>query len=165
MMSVTHLRAVELRAFRGEIALGATLVLSAGWLLTTLVFHRLLLQFFYLPADGVYYGAHKDVLTAYLLPLLTCVWPLCATALCAIESLWRDNFIRRARLAYLGLGLALAFWCHWSLQTNLNNGHRFYVYGVPADSVQAAAYASVLFPLAVAVACVLVAGLRRVPRA
>ena len=150
-----------MRALQGEIALCATLVLSAGWLLTTLVFHRLLLQFFYLPATDSYYGAHKDVTTAYLLPLLTCVWPLCASALCAIENFWRAHLIKRARLSYLGVGLALAFWCRWSLQTNLNNGHRFYFYGVPADSVQAAAYASILFPLAVAVACVLLAGLRR----
>ena len=160
-MSVLNLRAVDVRAFRGEIALGATLVLSAGWLLTTLVFHRLLLQFFYLPADGVYYSAHKAVLTAYLLPLLTCIWPLCAGALCAIEGLWRDKCVGRARLAYMGLGVALAIWCYWSLQTNLSNGQRFYFYGAPADSVQAAAYASVLFPLAVAVVCVLLALLRR----
>ena len=150
-----------MRAFQGEIALVATLVLSAGWLLTTLVFHRLLLQFFYLSADGVYYGAHKDVTTAYLLPILTCVWPLCASALCVIENFWREHHIKRARLGYLGVGVALAFWCRWSLEVNLNNGHRFYFYGVPTDSVQAAAYASVLFPLAVAVACVLLAGLRR----
>ena len=163
-MSVLNLRALDIRAVRGEIALGATLVLSAGWLLTTLVFHRLLLRVFHLPPDGLYYGAHKDVLTAYLLPLLTCLWPLTASALCTIESLWRDNLIQRARLSYFGLGLALAIWCRWGLQTDLNNGHRFYFYGAPADSVQAAAYASILFPLAVAVVCVLVAGLRRTAR-
>ena len=140
-------------------------MLGAAWLLTTLVFHRLLLQIFALSDDAGYYGAHKDVLTVYLLPLLTCLWPLAAGALCAIEKLWRAQQTGRARLAYFGLGLSLLLWCRWTLQTSLNNGHRFYAYGAPADTIQAAAYASVLFPLGVAVACVLLAFLRRAPRA
>lgn len=159
-----NLRAAQGGAIRGEVALGAAVALSAGWLLTTLIFHRLLLRVFHLPPDGGYYGAHKDVLTAYLLPLITCVWPLSASALCAIEGFWLNKSLWRARLAYLGLGAALAFWCHWSLQTNFNNGHRFYFYGTPTDSVQAAAYASILFPLAVAASCVLLAFLRRAPK-
>ena len=163
-MCVIHWRTANAGAIRGEIALVAAISLSAAWLLTTLIFHRLLLQFFALPADAGYYGAHQDVTTIYLLPLLTCVWPLTASALCAIEGLWLDKFIWRARLAYLGVGFSLLLWCRWSLQTNLNNGHRLYDFGAPTDTIQAAAYASICFPLAVALCCLLLAVLRRAPK-
>lgn len=157
-------RTADAGAIRSEIALGAAIVLSAVWIFTTLAFHRLLLQTFGLPDDAGYYGAHQDVMTVYLLPLITCVWPLAASALCAIEGFWLDKFIWRARLAYLGVGLSLILWCRWSLQTSLNNGHRLYNYGAPTDTIQAAAYASILFPLAVATVCVLLAMLRRAPK-
>ena len=162
-MSVMHWRTADEGGIRGEIALGAAILLGAAWLLTTVVFHRLLRQMFALPDDAGYYGAHKDVTTVYLLPLLTCIWPLSASALCAIEGLWMDKFIWRARLAYLGLGFSLLYWCGWSLQTDLNNGNRLYHYGAPTDTIQAAAYASICFPIAVATVCVLLALLRRAP--
>ena len=159
-----HWRTANAGGIRGEIALGAAISLSAAWLLTTLIFHRLLRQLFALPEDAGYYGAHQDVTTIYLLPLITCVWPLSASALCAIEGLWLDKPIWRARLAYCGVAFSLIFWCRWSLQTNLNNGERLYHLGAPADTIQAAAYASILFPLAVALCCLLLAVLRRAPK-
>ena len=159
-----HWRTADEGGIRGEIALIAALLMGAAWLLTTLIFHRLLRQTFGLSADAGYYGAQKDVLTVYLMPLIACVWPLVAGALCAIEGFWWDKLIWRARLSYAGLGFSLLLWCRYSLQTNLNNGHRFYFYGAPTDTIQAAAYASVCFPLAVAATCVLLALLRRAPK-
>ena len=159
-----HWRTADTGAIRGEIALVAAIALGAAWLLTTLIFHRLLLQIFALPEDAGYYGAHQDVTTVYLLPLITGVWPLTASALCAIESFWPGKRIWRARLAYSGVAFSLMLWCRWSLQTDLNTGHRLYYYGAPTDTIQAAAYASICFPLAVAAVCVLLAVLRRAPR-
>ena len=162
-MSVIHWRTADEGGIRGEIALLAAIGLGTAWLITTIAFHRLLRETFALSADGDYYGAQKDVLTIYLLPLITCVWPLVAGALCAIEGFWLSKLIWRARLAYVGLGFSLLLWCHWSLQTDLNSGNRLYNYGAPKDTIQAAAYASICFPLAVATICVLLALLRRAP--
>ena len=139
------------------------MLFGAAWLLTTLIFDHLLRRIFRLPAGAGYPGEQQDVLTVYLLPLITCVWPLVASALFGIERLWRTRLVGRARVCYGALSVALIFWCRWSLQTILSHGYGFHAnpFGLPADSVQAVAYASALFPFATACACALLACLRR----
>ena len=149
---------------RGETAFALAVVLAIFWAATTLIFHRLLLNNFGLPDDAGYFDAHRDIMTIYLLPYVTCVTPLVSSALFGIESLWRRHLIFWSRLSYGALSGALLFWCEWSLQTDLDNGHRFYRFGAPVDSVQAAAYAAVLFPFAIACVCVLLAMMRRAPK-
>ena len=149
---------------RGETAFVLAFTLAISWSATTLIFHRLLRENFALPADAGYFEGHRDIMTIYLLPYITCVPPLISSALFAIETLWRRGLVAWARLFYGALSAALLCWCWWSLQTNLNTGQHSYKFGAPSDTIQAAAYASILFPLALVCAGVLIGLLRRAPK-
>ena len=147
--------------------MATALLASVGWFCTTLFVHDLLKRALGLPADAGYRDNHPHMMLAYLLPMVIPIPSFTVSALYTVESWWRNHREWAARLAYGTLSLALFFWCWWNLRTLLGDEPRdqFTGYGVPTavptDTVQAAAYASICFPLAIACACLLLAMLRR----
>ena len=144
---------------------GVTFLLGAAWLATTFILHQLLLRILDLPGDSGYRDQTEMLMGAYLLPFIFGL-PLWVTAaLWSIESCWQHGLVARARFSYCGLSLALVLWCCWSLRVNLlsDHGNIFPGYGIPSNTVQAAAYAASAFPLALALGCLLIAIARRAP--
>ena len=147
-----------------ENVLGVAFLESLAWFSTTVVMHDLLKRALSLPADAGYRDGPEDMMAAMLLPFFMFIPLIVAGALQGIEVWWRNQRELHARLAYLALSGLLSFWCWWSLNTSLSYGYGNHFHGYRiTDTVQAAAYASICFPFAVACACVLLAMLRRAP--
>ena len=150
-----------------ETIVGVALLSGAiiiAWFGTTLLIHDLLKRALEIPADAGYRDGDEDMAYAMLLPFFLLVPFIVARVLWGIEVWWRNGRQLPARLVYLALSLALLIWSWWSLNTSLSYGfqNRFHGYRI-TDTIQAAAYASIGFPLALACACVLLALLRRAP--
>lgn len=147
---------------KAENIIGMTFLANFAWLVTTIIIHDLLKRALGLPADAGYRDSSEDMMAAVILPLVIPIAPVVVAALFGVEIWWQNQRTLRARLGYCAVSLALLFWCWWNLKTSLSYGfqNRFHGYRI-ADTVQAAAYASLGFPLAVACACLLIATLRR----
>ena len=145
-----------------ENVIGVAFVANFAWFVTTILIHDLLKRALSLPADAGYRDGPEDMMAAVMLPLVIPIAPVVVAALFGVEIWWQNQRTLRARLGYCAVSLALLFWCWWNLKASLSYGYqnRFYGYRI-TDTVQAAAYASLGFPLAVACACLLLAVLRR----
>ena len=132
-----------------------TLLVSAAWFGTTLAFDLLLTKLLNLPAAADSF----DRTTSYLLPQVFSVPLWIANAIFSCESKWKQRLFTRARWSYCALGGALLLWSYFVMLIGPNRNYR-----APADTMEGAAYASILFPLAVATVCVLFAMLRRTPK-
>ena len=147
-----------------ENILGVAFLMSLAWFFTTLLIHDLIKRMLGLPADAGYRDGREDMMSAVMLPFFAFVPLILSGAFIAAENLWRRRSIRQTRVIYGALSLALLFWCWWSLRVSLSYGYgnRFHGYAI-TDTIQAAAYASICFPFALACACLLLSIMRRAP--
>lgn len=129
-----------------------TFLVSVAWFVTTLAFDLLLTKLLKLPA-----AADSFEKTAfYLLPQVFSIPLWIANAIFSCESKWKHQIFVGARLAYCALGGALLLWSYFVMLIVPNRNYK-----APADTMESAAYASMLFPLALACACFLLAIARR----
>ena len=131
-------------------------LVSAAWFVTTLAFDLLLTKLLKLPAAADSF----DRTTSYLLPQVFSIPLWIANAIFSCESKWKHQLFVRARWGYCALGGALLLWSYFVMLIGPNRNYR-----TPADTMEGAAYASILFPLALAGACFLLAIARRPARA